>query len=424
MTSERDIERVLDRWFVDRPTEVSERVLDQVADRIGRQPQRWPWWTRWAPRPVNRPSLAFAVVVAFLIVTLVAVTMLAGSPPIIPPHVPPATETIATATPAPKTTAVPSLGVEGGLIVVEIADTNIQNELRYLAPDLRALPLLPDFGGHQRTAAWRPDGQRLAFAGRPGDQRGGWMHLYEVLPDGTGIRPLSTDCELPACVEETDPAYSPDGTRLVAVRLGDLRGDEPTRSSLVVYDLTSGQATEIPNTSFPYDTHDIGHPRWSPDGSQLVFHVVEGPPTERRRVIFPEPTSPGPSWIYVIGTDGSGRRQLTPDGLLAGDPDWSPDGKTIIFGPTPFHLWLTGQDQTDWQIYAVGPDGSDLRVIVPGPDVGAPSWTADGSQFLFTRLGGDDQTVRLAAADGSGITDVARFLGRDIVMYPTQQPTP
>ena len=43
MTSERDIERLLDCWFTDRPTEVADRVLDEVADRIGRQPQQQAW---------------------------------------------------------------------------------------------------------------------------------------------------------------------------------------------------------------------------------------------------------------------------------------------------------------------------------------------------------------------------------------------
>ena len=35
MTSERDIERILDHWFTERPTQVADRVLDEVADRIG-----------------------------------------------------------------------------------------------------------------------------------------------------------------------------------------------------------------------------------------------------------------------------------------------------------------------------------------------------------------------------------------------------
>ena len=43
MTSERDIERILDHWFAERPTQVADRVLDAVSDRIGRQSQRPSW---------------------------------------------------------------------------------------------------------------------------------------------------------------------------------------------------------------------------------------------------------------------------------------------------------------------------------------------------------------------------------------------
>jgi Tol biopolymer transport system component len=413
MTERSEISGVLRHWFDDGPSTMPDRVVDIVADRIARQPQRRVRPAVWRGGRRVPTALAVAAALALLVVVLVTVATIGGFPHVVTPRVSPVNE------PNPSSSPTPA----GGLIVVEVVDTNLENELRYIAPDLRALPLLPDFGGHQRTAAWRPDGQRLAFAGHPADQRDAWMHLYETQPDGTSVRPLSTDCELPACVEETDPAYSPDGTRLVAVRLADLRDDEPTRSALVIYDLVTGEATEIPNTSFPYISYDIGHPRWSPDGSQVVFHVVEGPPTKRRRLVFPEPTSPGPSSIQIIGTDGSGLRQVTPDGLFVGDPDWSPDGETILFGPTPFHLWLYGQDQTDWRIQAVGPDGSGLREMIPGPDVGAPSWTAGGRQFLFTETNGLDQAVRVAASDGSGVTDVARFHSRDVVIYPVQQPT-
>jgi Tol biopolymer transport system component len=39
--------------------------------------------------------------------------------------------------------------------------------------------------------------------------------------------------------------------------------------------------------------------------------------------------------VFVVKVDGSGLRQLTKWGLLAGDADWSPDGKVIVFGTGP-----------------------------------------------------------------------------------------
>ena len=43
MTADRDIERLLDPWFSDGPTEAPDRVIDRIADRIERQPQRHAW---------------------------------------------------------------------------------------------------------------------------------------------------------------------------------------------------------------------------------------------------------------------------------------------------------------------------------------------------------------------------------------------
>jgi hypothetical protein len=66
MTSERDIERVLDRWFTERPTQIADRVLDEVADRIARQPQQPTWRVSRRDSYVNtylKPLLAVAAIV-------------------------------------------------------------------------------------------------------------------------------------------------------------------------------------------------------------------------------------------------------------------------------------------------------------------------------------------------------------------------
>jgi hypothetical protein len=66
MTSERDIERILDRWFTERPTQVADRVLDEAADRIARQPQQPAWRVSLRDSHVNtyvKPLLAVAAIV-------------------------------------------------------------------------------------------------------------------------------------------------------------------------------------------------------------------------------------------------------------------------------------------------------------------------------------------------------------------------
>jgi hypothetical protein len=70
MTSERDIERLLDRWFTERPTQVPDRTLEGVADRIARQPQHPAWRVLGKDSPVTtyfKPLLAVAAVVAIAV---------------------------------------------------------------------------------------------------------------------------------------------------------------------------------------------------------------------------------------------------------------------------------------------------------------------------------------------------------------------
>jgi Tol biopolymer transport system component len=62
-------------------------------------------------------------------------------------------------------------------------------------------------------------------------------------------------------------------------------------------------------------------PGWSPDGTKLVFvrHMSQPPPRGRLA-------------LFLINSDGTGERQLTPSALQAADhPDGSPDGKRILF---------------------------------------------------------------------------------------------
>ena len=71
MTSDRDIERVLDYWFTERPTKVADRVFDGVADRIARQPQQPVWRVSRRDTHVNsylKPLLAVAAVVLIAVV--------------------------------------------------------------------------------------------------------------------------------------------------------------------------------------------------------------------------------------------------------------------------------------------------------------------------------------------------------------------
>ena len=411
MNERGDISPALQHWFADGPTTMPDRVVNVVADRIAREPQRRGWRLRWGRQPKVNAGLAVAVVVGLLVVALVAAALIGGSSPFDPPRIRPVVQPVASATPTPSLapSATSPAAVGPGLILIEVANLKMPNELRYIAPDKRALPFLPDFGGHQRAAAWRPDGQRVAFAGRPDGHPDQWMDLYETLPDGTSLTLLSTDCEPPACVDESDPAYSPDGSKIVAVRQADLRDGTPTRVVLVIVDLATGESTEIPGDQLP-----IRHLRHRPPALVARWHA-DRVPRRRRPADRATPADIPGTDIAWSELDLRGRdRWFRPASIdtrrsACRRPDWSPDGSThrLRTDAAPPLALRPGPVRLEHQ--SIRPDGTDLHVIVPGPDVATPSWTAGGAQILFPNHGGHRAVDPDSPPDGSDIRDIASF---------------
>jgi Tol biopolymer transport system component len=98
--------------------------------------------------------------------------------------------------------------------------------------------------------------------------------------------------------------------------------------------------------------------------------------------------------ILVMAADGSGKASLTkvPQGALAKDPAWAPDGARIAYAYTPplpavrgpgglLPLPVTG-------IYVMAADGSGQTVSIPHdrPGIGHenPVWATDGKSFYVT----------------------------------------
>jgi len=78
MTQQRDIERLLDRWFSDGPSQAPDRVMDIVTDRIERQSQRPAWRLQGRPFSVNAYVKLAVAAAAVLIVAVVGYNLLPG----------------------------------------------------------------------------------------------------------------------------------------------------------------------------------------------------------------------------------------------------------------------------------------------------------------------------------------------------------
>ena len=123
-------------------------------------------------------------------------------------------------------------------------------------------------------------------------------------------------------MDRGSPAWSPDGKR-IAFGQATLKGDKVESAEIFVMNADGSRVRQVTRVTAgkPFAT-DVLRPAWSPDGKQLVFEVqnLETADPPNRRALF------------IVNVDGSDLRQLTPWSLNAGDdPDWSPDGKLILF---------------------------------------------------------------------------------------------
>ena len=79
MTRERDIERLLDAWFADGPTQVADRVFDEAVARVHRQHQRPAWRLLWREPHVTTPFKVVLAAAAFIVVFVAGFAMFGRS---------------------------------------------------------------------------------------------------------------------------------------------------------------------------------------------------------------------------------------------------------------------------------------------------------------------------------------------------------
>jgi TolB protein len=105
-----------------------------------------------------------------------------------------------------------------------------------------------------------------------------------------------------------------------------------------------------------------------------------------------------------MNADGSDQRQLTRLEGFAGVPVYSPDEKQVAF------MWRksrTSQDGKKWLIAVMDADGSNVRVITDGTaNDQVPNWTRDGKRLLFFSDRTGKNQLYTMKPDG---TDVQRF---------------
>ena len=247
---------------------------------------------------------------------------------------------------------------------------------------------------------WSPDGTRLVVTSRGGEHE----PLYEYeLATGEVTQPFACEGD---CLGDDEPAYSPDGRRISFVRAFLPFTDAgPADCSLWVGDRATGETHRLTSNGSCDREY---YPHWSPDGRYLTYH----------RELAGRDGSVTTA-VYVVDADGTHERRLTDPSMVAGSPDWSPDGQWIVFSTYPLNVFQGGGDS---QLFRMRPDGSGVQQLTHFRSVRGtqPRYSRDGRWILFTAVRLRQRSIWAVPADGG--TPVVVAQRERIYTHPTLQP--
>ena len=146
-------------------------------------------------------------------------------------------------------------------------------------------------------------------------------------------------------------------------------------------------------------------PSPSPDGTQFVFTV--------RQLLW---TGEWQNDLYIVNRNGMNMRWLTRLPGVEDQPEWSPDGRKILFR-------YVVDDRSD--LYVINVDGTGLTNLTAAfpatmTDRRDPAWSRDGSRIAFIGAVAGQHKVWVMDADGSNARQVTTDAGFD--MTPTFAP--
>ncbi|MBC8028496.1 MAG: PD40 domain-containing protein [Pyrinomonadaceae bacterium] len=182
--------------------------------------------------------------------------------------------------------------------------------------------------------------------------RDGSAQIYSMNVDGSSLTRLTTNA-----YNDDHPRWSPNGTKI----LFQSDRDNPETGN---YDIYVMNANGTSQTRLTYDATDDSAAEWSPDGSKIVFQSL-------RNGQFYQ--------VYVMNADGT--NQANTSGGFAPDyqPSWSPNGAKIAFASERDHAGRPS-------VYVMKANGSNqTRLTFTGEPFRdeQPAWSRDATKIAF-----------------------------------------
>ena len=277
---------------------------------------------------------------------------------------------------------------------------------------------------------------RLIFTNIGGTYNGGTTvgtGMFTIKSDGSG--PHQFSMPFVNTGGDTSASYSPDGTKVAYI--GEYVEGSGNIDILQRSADGTGTVTRVTSSSSGFDEH----PRWSPNGTKIVFtrnisgdrEVLtansDGSGSEAAITTNgagggedPTYTPDGASIVFVRGTgaivslDSTGTEQnaaaITTGSATRHNPDVSPDGNTVVYA-------LSDSSSTESiRTVAIG-GGSDATLVTAASDnmyKDYPSYSPDGTKIAFIRSNSTSSPdaiddIRVYTIAGGATTSIFTFDG-------------
>jgi Tol biopolymer transport system component len=263
-------------------------------------------------------------------------------------------------------------------------------------------------GTGEAQGAWPGENGPVVFVGNSYAGEGGGKGAPEGLKR-VQIGRFETPVALTVDPSDSSPRISPDGRWVVFTRSSPSSENGAGQRSIYVVDIDGGSLRQVSN---PPPNADDATPTFDASGTRIVFARMQG----------------AGQHIYEMPFAGGPARQLTRGrNVYDANPAISPRGRQIVFERTRIVNPKTNQ-QSPTRIYSMRPNGSHLVDLTAGLGprqyAGQPDFSPDGKSIAFA-LGGQRTTIFVMRADGGQMRRVMRPRERHTVTYsePCFSPT-
>jgi len=249
----------------------------------------------------------------------------------------------------------------------------------FSAASMEVVPLT-GMPGRESDPAFSPDGSQIAFRFADGSVKGR-SGIYTTFVGGE--KPLQLTSDPNDCC----PVWSPDGRTIGFARTG------PMVANLYTLPALGGTPHKIYSIEKTYKELLAKAPdfSWSPDGRFLLLSIV---PASN-----PSATERRPAIALVSLADSSTRLVTFPPPEFSDwSPAFSPDGSLIAF------LRSSGPGHIDDLYVVAAAGGEPKRLTFDRRNIdGAPTWTPDGRDIIFSSGRGGLSSLWRIPASGGGV---------------------